>query len=467
MTGIIPFNEAAVADPNTQVASLDGTAVATGGGFYANFDVRMTTRSFHISSSDEELEKFASAVFAEVVILDYMPDVGRMFYPKAYDATAKSSDQKPVCWSDDGVTPNRDVTQPQASACESCPMKAAKGEQTEGRATCRYTYQMAVMPIANPKPVACGIQLPAKSTFEEISQIPLSTTLPNYPGQPEFADPHGLDRNMIVSSGGALPYLRHLASKGIAPHTVITRMYINPASEQKQVLFVPIGMIPTDSPINGFIMQAFNEAKDKGQIDALKTLSIKQVSKAKDPALNASTPVAGGLADQAAVTQDPALVAGQAAADAAATQAAAQAAQITQNPENRVDPAVAAAEAAAEAAAQQAAATQPDPAVTPVSQPDPAAEAAAQQAAAQQAAAQQAAATQPDPAAEAAAQQAAAMAAANAAATQPDPTVTPVAQSDPAAEAAAAAATVQPTAPATGSMQEALQAALANAKPTT
>lgn len=82
----------------------------------------------------------------KVVILDCAPRRGRQFYEGTYDPNKIAS---PRCWSADGVTPDKGVKEPIASACDKCP-NSVKGSKVldNGNATvaCSQHRMLAVVP---------------------------------------------------------------------------------------------------------------------------------------------------------------------------------------------------------------------------------------------------------------------------------------------------------------------------------
>jgi hypothetical protein len=81
-----------------------------------------------------------------VVVLDYQQRRGRSYYEGAYDP---SNAGKPACFSDDGVKPHPSIQEPQASACDGCPM-AVKGsrisESGKQVSACSQHRILAVVP---------------------------------------------------------------------------------------------------------------------------------------------------------------------------------------------------------------------------------------------------------------------------------------------------------------------------------
>lgn len=81
-----------------------------------------------------------------VVVLDYAKRRGRALYEGAYDPAKPGT---PSCWSDDGVTPNASVKEPQHAKCDGCPMAVKGSKVTEnGKAVtaCSQHRMLAVVP---------------------------------------------------------------------------------------------------------------------------------------------------------------------------------------------------------------------------------------------------------------------------------------------------------------------------------
>jgi len=83
-----------------------------------------------------------------VVVLDYNKRRGRAYYEGAYDPAKPGT---PLCWSDDGVTPDMAVKEPKASKCQDCPMSVKGSKVTEqGKAvTACAQHRMVVVVPAN------------------------------------------------------------------------------------------------------------------------------------------------------------------------------------------------------------------------------------------------------------------------------------------------------------------------------
>lgn len=81
-----------------------------------------------------------------VVVLDYAKRRGRAYYEGAYDPAKEAA---PVCWSDDGITPDDIVPQKQAPKCDGCPMSVKGSKIAEGgraMTACSQHRMLAVVP---------------------------------------------------------------------------------------------------------------------------------------------------------------------------------------------------------------------------------------------------------------------------------------------------------------------------------
>lgn len=81
-----------------------------------------------------------------VVILDYAKRRGRAYYEGNYDPDKIGA---PVCWSDDGITPDASVPQPQSVKCDTCPMAAKGSKITDGGkavTACSQHRMLALVP---------------------------------------------------------------------------------------------------------------------------------------------------------------------------------------------------------------------------------------------------------------------------------------------------------------------------------
>ena len=94
--------------------------------------INLNGESTKLTKTDSDGDEIPISVM-RVVILDYGKRRGRSYYEGNYDP---NNTAKPLCWSEDGLTPSAQVAEPQASKCDKCPM-AVKGSRISdnGKAT--------------------------------------------------------------------------------------------------------------------------------------------------------------------------------------------------------------------------------------------------------------------------------------------------------------------------------------------
>ena len=152
-----------------------------------------------------------------VVILDYAKRRGRAYYEGEYDP-AKIG--KPVCWSDDGIAPDKSVSEPQASKCESCPL-AVKGSKVsaQGKAVtaCSQHRMLAVVPSNKLDFTPLRLKIAMTSDFDKQS--------PDHEAQGWFAFSNYTD--FIKSKG-----VNHSAA-------LVTKMKFDPNAAYPKILFSP------------------------------------------------------------------------------------------------------------------------------------------------------------------------------------------------------------------------------------
>lgn len=81
-----------------------------------------------------------------VIILKANPNLSKIYYAKAY---TEGDDEKPDCWSADGIKPDASVPNPVNPQCEGCPKAAWGSRRTEdGRElkACQDSRRLAVVP---------------------------------------------------------------------------------------------------------------------------------------------------------------------------------------------------------------------------------------------------------------------------------------------------------------------------------
>jgi hypothetical protein len=139
----------------------------------------------------------------------------RTYYTGAYKEGEKIA---PVCWSSDSKTPDPEVKNPQASACDKCQYSVKGSGQGGSGAACRLSWRTAVVLPQDPNGDVMQLVLPATSCFgkEESGKYPFR------------------------------PYIQMLANNNISAGRVVTKMQFDTKSPVPKLLFSPVGVVPQD-----------------------------------------------------------------------------------------------------------------------------------------------------------------------------------------------------------------------------
>lgn len=100
-----------------------------------------------------------------IVIVAANANVSRSFYAGDYEEGKNIS---PDCWSNDGISPDVKVAEPQASKCASCPQNIAGSAKQGGGRACRFSQRMAVMLENDLHGDVYQLTLPAQSIFGNV-----------------------------------------------------------------------------------------------------------------------------------------------------------------------------------------------------------------------------------------------------------------------------------------------------------
>ena len=150
-----------------------------------------------------------------VIFVKMAHNPSRTYYSAAYKEGEKVS---PICWSNDGKTPDPEVKVPQASKCEMCPMSAKGSSPMGSGSACRLSWRTAVVLPNDPSGDIMQLVLPATSAFgkEESGKYPFR------------------------------PYVQMLANHGVSAGRVVTKMQFDTKSPVPRVLFSPVSAINAD-----------------------------------------------------------------------------------------------------------------------------------------------------------------------------------------------------------------------------
>lgn len=170
MSNISLFKQGNVAIPDYLREVDDFTKTLAGGSGGKQISIkggvwRMIMDGKEIAKNEDRAMNF--------IILAQNPNINRMFYIDKYE---DGKDAAPVCWSDAGVTPDKEVPAEtkQSDSCATCPQNVAGSGEGTSRA-CRFSKRLAVALENDVEGNVYRIQLPAKSIFgrPEGDKVPL------------------------------------------------------------------------------------------------------------------------------------------------------------------------------------------------------------------------------------------------------------------------------------------------------
>ena len=154
----------------------------------------------------------SAATSLNVVLLKANKGTSKVFYIKGYDPK-ESENQKPDCYSQDGVAPAADAKAPQAKKCATCPHNQWGSRITEKGASkgkaCSDTVRMAVAPAG------------------------------------QLNDPMLL-RVPPASIKGLGEYGQMLAKRGVGYNMVVTKVAFDMDAESPKLTFTPVGLLDDD-----------------------------------------------------------------------------------------------------------------------------------------------------------------------------------------------------------------------------
>jgi hypothetical protein len=194
-------------------------------------------------------EQIGDAVRGEinVIIVDALPKVSRVFYAGKYDPNAKPT--LPDCWSNLGDKPEAGSPNPQANNCTECPQNI-KGSGENGGRSCRFQRRIAVLVEGDPTGEVYQFNVPAKSLFGK-------------------------------GSGNVHPfesYVKYLLANGESPDTVVTNISYDLNADSMELLFTPLRSIDDDEYQMVKAAQADPETKKYIQLTVAQTDGAKALA---------------------------------------------------------------------------------------------------------------------------------------------------------------------------------------------
>ncbi len=126
-----------------------------------------------------------------IVIVAANAHVSRSYYAADYE---EGKILAPDCWSNDGISPDSKVAEPQADKCASCPQNIAGSAKQGGGRACRFSQRLAVMLENDLQGDVYQLTLPAQSIFgnAENGKMPMQAYA-------KFLGGHGLPVTAVVT----------------------------------------------------------------------------------------------------------------------------------------------------------------------------------------------------------------------------------------------------------------------------
>lgn len=149
----------------------DTTKALMGGGGNSMRRISIRGSVFRLMVDGKEIAQNEDRAM-NVVIVAANPNVSRQYYEGTY---AEGQVIAPACWSNDGITPDARVEEPQSDKCATCKQNIkGSAAQGEGRA-CRYQHRLAVVLENDIEGDLYQLTLPATSIFgsSEGGKMPL------------------------------------------------------------------------------------------------------------------------------------------------------------------------------------------------------------------------------------------------------------------------------------------------------
>jgi hypothetical protein len=177
-----------------------------------------------------------------IVIVAANPHVSRSYYADTY---VEGQVLAPSCWSNDGVSPDSKVSEPQSGKCATCAHNiAGSATQGAGRA-CRYSQRLAVTLENDLKGDVYQLTLPAQSIFGNVEngKMPLQAYA-------KFLGSHGLPITAVVTemrfdTASATPKLTFKALRPLEADEMALAQEKGQSAEAKSAIDSRCGSVST------------------------------------------------------------------------------------------------------------------------------------------------------------------------------------------------------------------------------
>jgi hypothetical protein len=168
-----------------------------------------------------------------IVIVAANAHVSRSFYADAY---VEGQVLAPSCWSNDGVSPDSKVTEPQSGKCATCAQNIAGSANSGTGRACRYSQRLAVTLENDLKGDVYQLTLPAQSIFGNVEngKMPLQAYA-------KFLGSHGLPITAVVTemrfdTASATPKLTFKAMRPLEADEMATAQEKGQSAEAKAAI---------------------------------------------------------------------------------------------------------------------------------------------------------------------------------------------------------------------------------------
>jgi hypothetical protein len=175
----------------------------------------------------------------DIVFVKMAHTPSRTLYDSTYTPGKKA---KIICWASDARTPDAEVKDKKAPACNQCP-HSIKGAAQQ----CKLTWRTAVVTPNKPKELIQLILSPKSCFGDEVNG-----------GRPFQT------------------YIRFLAASGINNNAAVTKMYFDPAATYQKLLFAPSAPVPLE------LIPALNELANTEEANNYVKLSVYQEKEEQD-----------------------------------------------------------------------------------------------------------------------------------------------------------------------------------------
>lgn len=259
MSNEISLFQQAVPDYIKEVGVDELTKSLGGSGGMKRISIRGSV--FRMMVNGEEIAKNESRAM-NIVVVNGTKHVARKFYEGTY---VPGESAPPDCWSNDGITPDASIEDPQHANCEGCPQNIKGSGQKDSRA-CRFEKRLAVALADDIKGSVYQLILPSKSYFGK-----------------------GDQDHMPFEQ-----YAKYVASQGYNINMIVTEMKFDSDSESPKLIFKPVGFLNREQ---------WEAAKAQGSTPEAKSAVIQTASQADSKPKAIAAPAKAEEAPKAEVAE--------------------------------------------------------------------------------------------------------------------------------------------------------------------